>query len=123
MTSVGINIKILGDLLANNNNNLDVTYGFEQADQTTQKNEYIVFFEISEPTNLSNDNNYLVKHQTFQISLYSEKRNPAYEDDIETLFQNNDIRFIKPSINYIDSEKIFQTIYEVKLSRINNNNI
>lgn len=78
---------------------------------------YITYFEVSETNNLFGDNNSYLKIQLIQISVFTEKRNYELEDNIEKLLDNNEIIFEKTSTSYINEEKIYQVIYQVKMPR------
>jgi len=72
---------------------------------------YIVYlFAFS--SNFGADNRVYHKNPRYQVELYTEFKDPATEKLLEDLFDTNDIHWEKTE-TYIDSEKLYQIIYEI----------
>lgn len=59
------------------------------------------------------DNKNLIERKNITIELYSEKKNPALERQIEDLF--SDTELTKQADIWIESEKMIETIYEFEV--------
>lgn len=74
---------------------------------------YIVYlFTYSD--NFGADNKVYDKGDNIQVELYSIKKDLAREKLIEDLFDNNDI-FYEKTETYIDSEGLYQVLYEIQM--------
>ena len=65
-------------------------------------------------SNLKADNKVYQKIDNLQIELYTNKKDLAAEKKLEDILDNNDISY-ESTETWIDSEKLFQKIYEVRL--------
>lgn len=61
------------------------------------------------------DNNVYYDISTIQIELYTDKKDTIAENAIESLFKANEIPYQSLGDMWIESEKLFQKIYEVEL--------
>ena len=75
------------------------------------KPPYIVFL-LSYSSNFGADDKVYNAEKNFQVELYTIKKDPASEKLIEDLFNGNDIYFEKAE-TYIDSEGLYQVLYEI----------
>jgi hypothetical protein len=71
---------------------------------------YLVAFS----SHLMADNKTYKKVETVQIELYTDKKNEQAEEVLETVLNNNDLPY-STTETFIDSEQIYQKIYEVRL--------
>lgn len=65
-------------------------------------------------SNLKADNKVYHKIDNLQIELYTNKKDLAAEKKLEDLLDNNEIAY-ESTETWVDSEKLFQKIYEVRL--------
>ena len=65
-------------------------------------------------SNLKADNKVYKKIDNLQIELYTNKKDLIAEKKLEDLLDTNDIAYDSTEV-WIDSEKLFQKIYEVRL--------
>lgn len=72
---------------------------------------YIVYL-FSYSNNFGADNKVHKKINNYQVELYSELKNPASEQLIEDLFDENTIYWDKTE-TYIESEGLYQVLYEI----------
>jgi len=125
------NLKFIYNILKDNflispTESIPVDYGFHDSKDDPDNlatSEYIVYTEIDDTNVFSNDNISGVSHQALQVTLYTKKRNAAYEDVIEALLKSNRIRFNKIQFGYINPENLYQVVYDIKLARVFNPNI
>jgi hypothetical protein len=74
---------------------------------------YIIYL-YSYSDNFGADNKVYDKGDNYQVELYSIKKDLAREKLIEDLFDNNDI-FYEKTETYIDSEGLYQVLYEIQM--------
>lgn len=74
---------------------------------------FICYLETSS-SNIKADNVVYKKIRNVQIELYTKKKDLFAEAKIETVFFDNEIAF-ETSETFVESEEIFQKIYEVRL--------
>ena len=65
-------------------------------------------------SNLQADNKVYAKIDNLQIELYTNKKDLTAEKNLEDILDNNDIAY-ESTETWIDSEQLFQKIYEVRL--------
>lgn len=75
---------------------------------------FITYKRISSD-NFEADNKTYYKQAKYHIELYTKERNTNLENELETLLDNNDIAYEIVSETYIDSEKIYQVVYEITI--------
>jgi len=73
---------------------------------------YIVFLQDSK--NSGADNKICLIERNITVELYSSKVNREKENEIEEILIKNSIEFSK-NRTWIDSEKVFQTVYDFNL--------
>lgn len=64
--------------------------------------------------NFNADNKVYKQIQTVQIELYTDKKDLESENQVETVLDSNEIPYATTE-TYIDSEQLYQKIYEVRL--------
>ena len=74
---------------------------------------YIIYLSAYS-SNLKADNKVYAKVDNLQIELYTVKKDLIAEKKLEDLLDTNEIAYESTEI-WIDSEKLFQKIYEVRL--------
>lgn len=74
---------------------------------------YITYLEI-DSSNFKADNKVYSKGRNVHIELYTKKKDLDSEKIVEDVLDSNEIAY-ESDETYIDSEKIFQKIYEVRL--------
>lgn len=87
---------------------LPISYRFFKKPPTPP---YIVYL-YSYSDNFGADNKVYSKEDNYQVELYSTKKDLASEKKIEDLFDDNDI-FYEKTETYIDSEGLYQVLYEI----------
>jgi hypothetical protein len=65
-------------------------------------------------SNFNADNTVYKKVDNIQIELYTNKKDLAVESNLETILNNNSLPYDSTE-TYIESEGLFQKIYEVRL--------
>ena len=78
-----------------------------------QATPFVVYLTDTEP-NVIADNKVYHKVTDVTIELYTKKKDLAAEQKLESLLDANEIPY-QPYQVYIESEKLFQKIYEVRL--------
>lgn len=71
---------------------------------------YVVYLTPYSPNFAADDKAY-VKVNHLQVELYTAKKDTTAEAKLEVVFDANDICYEKTEV-YIDSEKLYQIIYE-----------
>lgn len=74
---------------------------------------YIVYL-FSHSTNFGADNKVLAKVYSYQVELYSDKKDLVSELKLENLFDSNDI-FYNKTETYIEDEELYQVMYEISI--------
>ncbi|WP_271814495.1 hypothetical protein [Clostridium beijerinckii] len=74
---------------------------------------YIVYLSAYS-SNLKADNKVYKKIDNLQIELYTNKKDLTAEKKLEDILDNNDIAY-ESTETWIDSEQLFQKLYEVRL--------
>jgi len=74
---------------------------------------YITFIEIGSENFFADDNVYK-DIKDYNIELYTQYKEPNVEKVLEDLLKANELPFTTAE-TYIESEKLFQKIYEVRL--------
>lgn len=77
------------------------------------KPPFICYIEIFS-SNFAADNKVYKDIKNIQIELYTDKKDEAAEIKVETVLNDNEI-FFYSSETYIESENLYQKIYEVRL--------
>jgi len=72
---------------------------------------YIVYL-FSYSSNFGADNRVYSKQSNYQVELYTTEKDPVSEKLIEGLFDEHDIYWEK-SETYIESEGLYQVLYEI----------
>lgn len=73
-----------------------------------------ITYLVDDNPNFIADNKVYHKIKDVDIELYMEKKDEAVEEVLEDLLDENEIPY-EPYEVYIESEKLFQKIYEVRL--------
>ena len=68
----------------------------------------LFLFPASE--NFSADNIAYVKFKTLHLELYTEKKDPVLEEQIETILETHELFWSKSEV-YIDSERLYEILY------------
>ncbi|MBH0174713.1 hypothetical protein IHV09_14185 [Fictibacillus sp. 23RED33] len=74
---------------------------------------YICYLEVYS-TNLFADNRVYKKYPNIQIELYTKNKDLIAESKLESVLDGNEIPY-ETNENFIDSQSLFQKIYEVRL--------
>lgn len=74
---------------------------------------YLVYL-FAYSSNFGADNKVYLEQNNYQVELYTKTKDPGREKLLEDLFDNNEIYWEK-SETYIESEKMYQVIYEIKI--------
>lgn len=73
-----------------------------------------ITYLVSYSSNMAADNKVYKKIDNIQIELYTNKKDLQAEKKLEDLFYLNEL-FYQTTETFIESEKIYQKIYEVRL--------
>jgi hypothetical protein len=87
---------------------------FESSDNTPLPTPPYITYLSAYSSNLKADNKVYKKIDNLQIELYTTKKDLVAEKKIEDLLDQNEIAYDSTGV-WIDSEKLFQKIYEVRL--------
>lgn len=74
---------------------------------------YIVYF-FTDSDNISADNKVAVRRNNYRVELYTDKKDLLAESTLETVLDNASFFYNKQEV-YIDTESMFQIIYEVEI--------
>lgn len=66
-------------------------------------------------SNFGADNKVYKKINNYIVELYTEYKEPMYEEMLEKVFDDNNIFYDVTSEDYIDTEQMYQIVYEVTL--------
>lgn len=72
-------------------------------------------FRRDSTSNFGADNKVYKKIDNYIVQLYTDYKEPALEEQLEDLFDANDIFYDVVSEDYIDTENMYEVIYEVTL--------
>lgn len=75
---------------------------------------YIVFRDLGKNSFKADNTNYSAKN-VYDVEFYFEDKDPEKENEIEEVFIDNKIPFDISEDIYIESENLYQKIYEVVL--------
>ena len=75
---------------------------------------FITYYR-SETNNFYAENKVYEKIDTYKIELYSLQKDINLELQLEQLLDNNEIPYEIDTENYIESEKVYQVIYEINI--------
>lgn len=75
---------------------------------------YVVYF-CDYTDNFGADNIVYTPYQHINIELYSAQKDEASEAKIETALTSNDIFYEKTFEDFIDSEQLYEVVYEIKI--------
>lgn len=87
---------------------------FKESDTTPLPSPPFICYMSAYSSNLKADNKVYHKIDNLQIELYTNKKDLIAEKTLEDLLDNNDIAY-ESTETWIDSEQLFQKIYEVRL--------
>ena len=81
----------------------------------TETNPPFICFYRNNTSNFGADNKVYEKINNYIVELYTEYKNPLLEDELEGIFDANNIFYNVESEEYIDSEQMYEIIYEITL--------
>ena len=87
---------------------------------TATRPPVVVYYRQS-TSNFCADGKVYYKINNYIVELYTEFKNPELETQLENLFDANNIFYNVTSEDYIDTENMYQIIYEVTLENENEN--
>lgn len=87
---------------------------FKSSDKTPLPTPPYICYLSAYSSNFKADNKVYAKIDNLQIELYTIKKDLGAEKKLEDLLDNNDIAY-ETTEEWIESEKLFQKIYEVRL--------
>lgn len=85
----------------------------ETLKKSVPKPPYIIYLEV-DSSNFKADNKVYSKGRNVHIELYTLKKDLGAEKKLEDVLDQNDIAY-ESDETYIESEKLFQKIYEVRV--------
>ncbi len=75
---------------------------------------FITYYRTS-TNNFEADNQTFEKIEIIRIELYTLSKDIELEEQLEEVLNNNEIAYQVISENYIESEKVYQVIYEINI--------
>lgn len=72
---------------------------------------YLIYL-LTGTDNMGADNRVYHQDPSYQVELYTLVKDPAAEQEVETLLDSQDVYWEK-SETYIQSEKLYQVVYEI----------
>ncbi len=89
---------------------LGIPYAYYQFKEKPTGPAYIAYFETGKSRVLADDKVYVHTPQ-FAIELYTKKKDLTLEDQLIALFEQHEIVWSGGESVYIDSEKMYQTVF------------
>ena len=83
------------------------------AEGESPQSPFLLFLSPGEDT-FSADNVAYYSFKQLDIELYTDKKNPALEEEIEALLTQHEIYFTK-SEAWIESERLYEVLYEMTI--------
>lgn len=117
--SIQKSLKLVNKLISKNSFKIPIFYNFGKLDNNNLSN-YITYYDITDQSILYADNISYIKKQIIQVSIFTQERNFLLEEELEQILETNKIIFKKAQNYYLNSEKIYITIYEVYLINTRN---
>lgn len=74
---------------------------------------FLVFL-FPESDNFGADNRVYQKADVLNIELYTDRKDPGIEADVEAVLSNNDLFYNKSEV-WIESEKMYEVLYQVRI--------
>lgn len=74
---------------------------------------FLVFL-FPESDNFAADNKVYQKIDVLNIELYTDRKDPGIEADVETVLSNHDLFYNKSEV-WIESEKMYEVLYQVRI--------
>lgn len=74
---------------------------------------FLVFL-FPESDNFGADNRVYQKIDVLNIELYTDRKDPALEESLETIFDNHDL-FYQKSETWIEDEMMYEVLYEMRM--------
>lgn len=94
---------------------LPVAYShFTETDNNPIPDPPFIAYLVAYSSNFSADNKTYLSIQNIQIELYTDKKDLAAEANLEQILNDHDLPFASTE-TYIESEQLYQKIYEVRL--------
>jgi len=84
-----------------------------------QSPPYIVYV-FSHSDNFAADSKVYLKRDTYQVELYTEKKDTALEEKLEGIFDEYGLVYDKAE-TYLESERLIEVMYEIQLIGGQNN--
>lgn len=107
--------EIITNILDTLKDSLDIPYAhyqFRDKSEIEGKDKYIAYFEVEKNRFLADDKVYLYEPQ-FAIELYTKHKDVGTERELIALFDAADIVWSGGETVYIDTERMYQTVFYV----------
>lgn len=85
----------------------------------TSTNPPFICYLRGSTSNFGADNKVYKKINNYLVYLYTDYKNPELEEQLENIFDANNVFYDVASEDYIDTEQMYQIIYEVTLETEN----
>jgi len=79
----------------------------------TATNPPFVVYRRDSTSNFGADNKVYKKINNYYVELYTEFKNPALEEQLESIFYENNIFYEVESETYIDTEQMYEVVYSI----------
>lgn len=103
-----MNSKELNTLLKK----LNIRYAYDHFSSPVTEDKYLVFFETGKDQSFGDNKTYF-HDSDWAIELYTKKKDWDLEDQLIELLDENEIPWSGGATTYIDSEKIYMTVFYI----------
>lgn len=99
-------------------NGFQVTYG-QWGQGKAPKLPYLVIIETDDVSFFADDSRFY-KIRAYDVEFYFERKDPNFEEKLESFFDENDIPFSKGADAYIPEERFFEKVYSIEIGERKN---
>jgi hypothetical protein len=93
---------------------MDIPVAYDHFNTST--NPPFIAYRRDSTSNFGADNVVYKKINNYYVELYTEFKSPALEEQLESLFNINNIFYNVESEDYIDTEQMYQVIYRINFN-------
>lgn len=93
---------------------MDIPVAYDHFNTST--NPPFIAYRRDSTSNFGADNVVYKKMNNYYVELYTEFKSPALEEQLESLFNINNIFYNVESEDYIDTEQMYQVIYRINFN-------
>jgi len=93
---------------------IGIPYAYHHFSEKEVVDPPFICFLCPNSTNFSADGKAYFKKGNVRVELYTDKKDPSKESQVEAVLDSNDIFYDKSEV-WIESEKLYETIYEFEM--------